>query len=255
MKRIVFIILTLFFSFINMPVDAAQKLTVKEISAVSKDGFNIKATLTYPKVKSQKEFSTVVLLHSLGYNSQWWETLPQELTEKGYAVLAIDMRGHGSSIYNAKLTKISWKSLKNSAYAKYPDDILAVIDAVKAENTRRSFFKNWAIVGADVGASAGVLASDKMSVRPKTIVMISPVVQTKGLFIPISVAHLDNTDFLAVLGTDDFESKEAASYLNKFAQAEFAEFTSDSKTTGMLMLKNDPGLNKMIAEWISEYLN
>ena len=255
MKRIIFIILTLFLTFINISVEAAQKLTVKEINAVGKDGFNIKATLTYPKIKTQKEFATVILLHSLGYNSQWWETLPQELLDKGYAVLSIDMRGHGASIYNAKLTKTSWKSLKNSAYAKYPDDILAVINAVKAENTKRIFFNNWAIVGADVGASAGVLASDKMDIRPKTIVMISPVVQTKGLFIPISIAHLDSTDFLAILGTDDSESKEAAGYLSKFAQAEFAEFISDSKTTGMLMLKNDPGLNKMIAEWVFEYLN
>ena len=43
--------------------------------------------------------------------------------------------------------------------------------------------------------------------------------------------------------------------LKKFAQEEFAEFTSESRTTGMLMLKNDKSLAKMISEWISEYLN
>ena len=41
----------------------------------------------------------------------------------------------------------------------------------------------------------------------------------------------------------------------KFAQNEFMTFTSESKSTGMLMLKNDKGLSKMIAEWVSEYLN
>ena len=41
----------------------------------------------------------------------------------------------------------------------------------------------------------------------------------------------------------------------KFAQDEFITFTSDSKTTGMLMLKNDPGLAKMLSEWVAEYLN
>ena len=49
--------------------------------------------------------------------------------------------------------------------------------------------------------------------------------------------------------------KEAEKYLSKFAQNEFMSFTSDSKTTGMLMLKNDPSLSKMIAEWVFEYLN
>lgn len=255
MKRFTIIILTLFCLFINTSVQAAQKVVKKEVKAVAQDGFNIEATLSYPKVKNQREFATVILLHSLGYNSQWWENLPNDLLEKGYAVLAVDLRGHGASIYNSKLTKTSWKSLKNSAYAKYPDDVIAVINKVKEENTKKIFFNNWAIVGADIGASTGVLAADKMPVYPKTIVMISPVVKAKGLYIPVSMAHLDGVDFLSISGTDDIMSKDAEIYLTKFAQEEFATFTSDSKTTGMMMLKNDTGLSKMIAEWISEYLN
>ena len=211
--------------------------------------------MTYPKVKGQKEFPTVILLHSLGYNSQWWSDLPQDLLNKGYAVLAIDLRGHGASVYNAKLSKVSWKNLKNSGYAKYPNDVLAVINKVKEENTKRIFFNNYAVVGADIGASAGIIAVDKMEVRPKTFVVISPVVETKGLYIPVSLAHLDGVDFLSVSGTDDFDSKEAEKYLMRFAQEEFATFVSDSKSTGMLMLKNDPGTSALISEWIWEYLN
>ena len=254
MRRIVLFILALFLIFINLSADAAIKTMQKEIEAVSVDGFNMKATLTYPKVKGQKEFQTIVLLHSIGYNSQWWADLPNDLLEKGYAILSIDLRGHGKSIYNAKLGKISWKNLKNSGYAKYPDDILSVINKVIEENTKIKFFNSWAIVGADIGASAGVLAADKMGNDPKTIIMISPVVQSKGLYIPVSIAHLETTDFLVISGTDDTDSKDAALYLSKFAQKEFSLFTSNSKTTGMLMLKNDEGLSKMLAEWISEYL-
>lgn len=254
MRRIVIFILALFLMFINTGANAAQNVVKKDIKAVATDGFNICATLTYPKVKNQREVSTVVLLHSLGYNSQWWEDLPKELLAKGYGVLAIDLRGHGTSVYNSKLTKNSWKSMKNSAYAKYPDDIMAIINQVISENSKKKFFNNWAIVGADIGASAGVLAADKMTVHPKTIVMISPVVKAKGLYIPVSIAHLDGVDFLSISGTDDIMSKDAEAYLAKFAQDEFMTFTSDSKTTGMMMLKNDEGLSKMIAEWISEYL-
>ncbi len=256
MRRIILYILSFFILFTNNPIFATQNIIKKDYDIVARDGFNIKATLTYPKLKNQKEYSTVVLLHSLGYNSQWWSELPNELFNKGYAVLTIDLRGHGNSIYNSKLTKISWKSMKDSAYAKYPNDIVKTIETIKKENAKRIFFNNWAIVGADIGASAGILASDELkNISPKTIVMISPVIKTKGLYIPVSVAHLDGVDFLAISGTDDTDSEEAAKYLSKFAQNEFATFTSDSRTTGMLMLKNDPGLSKMIAEWISEYLN
>ena len=112
-----------------------------------------------------------------------------------------------------------------------------------------------AIVGSDIGASAGVIAADKYPVNPKTIVMISPVVKTKGLDIPVNIAHLDKVDFLSVTGTGETASKDSEAYLRKFAQEEFMSFQSESKTSGMLMLKNDPDLPKMIAEWISEYLN
>ena len=251
MKRII-LILTFFLLFLN-PVLAAS-VVKKDISVQSVDGFSIKAVLEYPKVKNQKEFSTVVLLHSLGYSSEWWETLPKELLDSGYAVLRIDLRGHGRSVYNSKLVRTSWKSMTNSAYAKYPDDVVKVIDYVKSENTKKIFFNNYAIVGADIGASTAVLAADKISYKPKTIVMLSPVVKTKGLFIPVKMANLNNIDILAINGTDDVSGAESAEYLKKFAQAAFMTYTSEAKSTGMIMLKNDTSLAKIITSWIKEYL-
>lgn len=251
MKRII-LILTFFLLFLN-PVLAAS-VVKKDISVQSVDGFSIKAVLEYPKVKKQKEFPTVVLLHSLGYSSEWWETLPKELLDSGYAVLRIDLRGHGRSVYNSKLVRTSWKSMTNSAYAKYPDDVVKVIDYVKSENTKKIFFNNYAIVGADIGASTAVLAADKISYKPKTIVMLSPVVKTKGLFIPVKMANLNNIDILAINGTDDVSGAESAEYLKKFAQAAFMTYTSEAKSTGMIMLKNDTSLAKIITSWIKEYL-
>lgn len=255
MKRIVLCILALFLVFTNSSVLAAQNYTKKELKTVSADGFNIISTFVYPKVQQQKEFSTVVLLHSLGYNSGWWGSLEQELLNQGFAVLSIDLRGHGKSIYNSKLAKVSWKDLKNSAYAKYPEDVLAVINNIKEENTKRIFFNNWAIVGADIGASAGVLVSDKIETKPTAIVMISPVVETKGLYIPVSVAHLDDVDFLTIAGTGDSEAVKAQNYLKKFAQKDFTCYTSPSKSSGMIMLKNDAELSTLISQWLKEYLD
>lgn len=255
MKRFVLSILAFFLFFTNTCVLASSNITKKEVKTVASDGFNIKSTLAYPKNKTQKEFKTVVLLHSLGYNSEWWGSLEQDFLDRGYAVLAIDLRGHGKSIYNAKLTKTSWKDMKNSAYVKYPDDVLKVIDSVKEENTKKIFFDNWVVVGSNIGASAGVIAADRIKVKPKAIVMLSPVVETKGLYIPVSVAQLDSVDFLSVTGTGDNESKEAEAYLKRFAQGNFASYVSPAKTSGMLLLKNDPELSKVISAWVAEYLN
>ena len=166
--------------------------------------------------------------------------MPTLLINKGYAVLTIDLRGHGKSVYNSRLVKNSWKNMKDTAFAKYPDDVIEVINKVKAENTKKIFFENWAIVGADIGASAGVIASDKFSVDPKTIVMISPVVKSKGLYIPVSIAHLNGVDLLSISGTNDFMSKEAENYLIKFAQNEFLTFTSAPASINSSTISKQP---------------
>lgn len=252
MKR-VFTILTFFLLLINTAAYGAG-IVKKELSVPSVDGFNIKASFMYPKVKGQKEFPTVVLLHSLGYSSEWWETLPKELLAEGYAVVMIDLRGHGKSVYNSALARVSWKSLTNSAYAKYPDDVVKVLDFIKTENSKKVFFNNWAMVGADIGGSTAILAADKISYKPKTVVLLSPVVSTKGLYIPVVLANL-NMDIFSISGTGDAAGHEAQDYLKKFAQAGFVTYTSEARSTGMIMLKNDNSLAKIITGWIQEYLN
>lgn len=252
MKRLIFI-LTLFLFFINTSVLAAEKITKQDLKVVTKDGFSICATFEYPKIKGKAEYSTVVLLHSLGYSSAWWETLPQELLNEGYAVLQIDLRGHGKSVYNSKLVRVSYKSLTNKAFSRYPTDVIQVIEYIKNEN-KRVFFDNWAIVGADIGASAGIIAANTLSYKPKTLVLISPVTKAKSLYIPVHFAELENVDTLSISGVNDMVGLSTQNYLKKFAQSTFTEYTSESTSTGMLMLKNDKSLTKVITGWIGQYL-
>ena len=70
MKRII-LILTLFLLLINTIANAATNTVFKEITATSVDGFTMKGYLEYPKIKNQKEFPTLVLLHSIGYSSDY----------------------------------------------------------------------------------------------------------------------------------------------------------------------------------------
>lgn len=252
MKKFI-IILTLFIFILNCSCVYSANFVTKDYKVLTKDKFTIVATLKYPKIKEKKDFHTVVLLHSLGYSSEWWGTLPDDLLSRGYAVLTIDLRGHGESVYNAKLTRTSWTKLTNTAFAKYPDDVISVINYVKNEN-KRTFFNEWAIVGADVGASTGIIAANKIEYKPKTIVILSPVVNAKGLFVPVKLAELNNIDILSIVAEKDFQSKKADAYLKKFAQSTFAEYTASSTASGMIMLKHDQFLGKIICSWIDEYL-
>ena len=254
MKRLI-IILTSFFIFINgLTADAASKYTTKDYKVQAADGFSLNATLKYPNDKKKTEFNTIVLLHSLGYSSEWWETLPDDLLDKGYAVLTIDLRGHGKSVYNSKLVRVSWNSMKNQAYKKYPQDVISVINYIKTEN-KRQFFNHWAIVGSDIGASTAICVANEIQYKPQTLVLLSPVVNAKGIYIPVKLAELAGIDILSIAGNNDKNAVNTYEYLKKFAQSTFALYISESKVNGMLMIKNDTELSKIITSWISQYLH
>ena len=85
--------------------------------------------------------------------------------------------------------------------------------------------------------------------------MLSPTVQSHGLYIPVKLAELGNVDILSISGTNDNASVTANEYLKKFAQAEYATYTSSSRSTGMLMIKNDRTLASIISAWVAQYLN
>ena len=63
MKRICFI-LALFLVLIN-PVFSASSFVKKDLSVQASDGFTLKATLEYPKVKGQKEFEIYLRKRSI----------------------------------------------------------------------------------------------------------------------------------------------------------------------------------------------
>ena len=252
MKKL-FLLIILFFTSLTYAFASDVKAVVREYKIAASDGFGIDATLKYPKIKGQLNYSTVVLLHSLGYSSEWWENLPDELLNNGYAVVTIDFRGHGKSVYNPKLARVSWKSLTNKAFSKYPDDVISVINHIKNEN-KRVFFDNWAIIGSDLGADTAIFVANEIPYKPKTIVMLSPAVSIKGLYVPVKLAELGNIDLFSIIGASDINAKEANNYLKKFAQYTYAEYVSESTATGMLMIKNDSSLTNVITSWINQYL-
>ena len=71
---------------------------INEISFLSTDGVPISAL--FGASESAERVPTVILLHDLGGNKEVWLTTTDlfiDLLERGYAVVAVDMRGHGQT--------------------------------------------------------------------------------------------------------------------------------------------------------------
>lgn len=247
----------LIFSFLTLVIISAQcsfaKAINKEIEVQTKDNHIIKATLSYNKTDGKTKYPTVVLLHSLGYSSLNWEKLIPVLNDAGFAVLAVDLRGHGKSVYNSNLQQKSWVYFSPKAYQKFPSDVVTIINEA-AKQSKKVSLDNMAIVGADIGANTAILASKSLTKKPKALVLISPTMNFKGLYVPIVLSEIGTIPILSMASNQDKYSIQQEKNISKFSQGAFFVKNYSRGGMGMLMLKSNPTMPYDITKWLMKYL-
>lgn len=255
MKKLVILIITLAFLtplFAWSATPKKNKVGYLDITYETKDHFVIKSKLFYPAQK-KTVYPMVVMLHSLGYASSYWMPLPKQLVDSGVAVLLIDLRGHGASLYDSNFKIKSWRYYNNETFKKYPEDVLEILRYV-AMTYKDISVSDYVIVGADIGANTSILVSEKLYNKPKGLVLISPSQNFKGLYTPLSLANLGSIPIMAVASKSDRYSYSEALTLKKFAQAQYDLKVYPRGGTGMLMIKANPSMSSDISKWILNLL-
>ena len=241
-----FILIGMAFSLLTAPTQAAQPPV--HVESVVKDGSIINGDVYYPDVK-KKKYSAVLLLHSLGYNSAKWAPFAEAIADAGYAVITVDFRGHGRSVYTSKLNRQSWINYKRTVFQKYPDDVLAFLKTVKEEHPLISF-EEWGIVGADIGSNTAILVAEKAKNKPKTLVLVTPHESYKGLFVPLAIVEMGPIPILTISSTTDRACLVEQEKLKRYAQAEYVIKNFPSNTTGMLMVNVNKKVRNLIINWL-----
>lgn len=224
-----------------------------DIEFETKDGFLLHGKLALPKEKRAK-YPLVVLLHSIGYSSKYWGNIQPQLTQAGFAVLSIDFRGHGASILDTNFRKKNWLYMSDKSYLEYPSDILSFLVYVN-DNYKNVSISHMSIVGADIGANTAILVADKLKVKPKVLILISPSIKFKGLYTPIALANLGSIPIFVDVSSKDTYSKGQANYLKRFAQGRFEVKVYPNGGIGMLMLKVNNGMERDIVAAIVGQFN
>ena len=225
---------------------AKSPYTTKAIEVQTADNHIMKAKVMYPKPPKNVKgvsYPTVILLHSLGYCSTQWGTLPESLLKQGYAVLLVDLRGHGTSCKDAKFRIKSWTYFTEKTYKKYPSDVIAIINQTK-QTTKRVSFNNYSIIGGDIGANTAVLVAQKMFPKPKSLVLLTPSVEMKGLTIATlhgvsAISDIGNAPIMVMCSKNDKYSINQENLLKKFVKGQYIVNNVDTNKNGMLIVRND----------------
>lgn len=259
MKKFIIAILTIMFVFSAQTVFAAQAkatktkkaYTEREFSVQTRDGHLIRSYLSYPKTK-MNGYPTIIMLHALGYNSTYWISLQEKFNARGYAVLRIDLRGHGKSVYDKSFHQRSWRLFKNKDFEQYPNDVVQTIQYAEKQ-TKKPSFVNYAIIGSDIGANTAVIVARKMKIKPKALVLMAPSLEFKGLYIPVVLTEIGKMPILALASKTDKYYMDQQIRLARFAQGTFDVANAENGNSGMLMLKQHPEYQNSIVTWVEQY--
>lgn len=214
----------------------------------TKDEFTLVGDF-YPSRVKDKKMPLVFLLHSFGGKSSDWGPLPQKIVEGGYNVFALDLRGHGRSVYNANLRYRTYKQFTSDVWAKFPKDVLEVINYLKDTYSKVDYTKI-IFVGADLGANAAVLAGDELKPRPIKMALISPAQIFKGLYIPIVISNYPNTPMLILASSSDTHFANQAKMLSRFIQSAQTIKLYPHGGSGTILLKRNPSAYDDIVKFI-----
>jgi pimeloyl-ACP methyl ester carboxylesterase len=112
----------------------------------------------------------VLLLHGFGEDRSVWEPLKQRFLSSGWAVMAVDLRGHGQSTTQNQETIHPTPAWRTDS-RQFPLDLEPAVNWLKSQP--RLDGQKIVVIGSDIGADLALLASGRFS-SVRTAVAINP---------------------------------------------------------------------------------
>jgi len=189
----------------------------------------------------------ILLVHASGTNRKAWGELPAALARAGYRVVAIDLRGQGSS--PGASAAAGDPSVLETDPSLAPADLRAGLAWLRA--APGADVSRLGVIGAGVGANLACVASGLGLTR--TAVALSPDRDRAHLLAGHRPLHMQSLLLLATSGDPGRETEARRLYLEARQPKDVHVFTGTGET-GEAILAARPEAVDMILEWLRRTL-
>lgn len=201
------------------------------------DGVNLVGTF-YSPGNIPPPWPGAILLHMLWGDRTSWDDYARQLASAGYAVFALDMRGHGETG-----GAVNWDLAEN--------DIQRVWDNLSTKANIDP--ERMALVGASIGANMALVAGANES-EVRTVVLLSPGLDYGGVKTEAAMVEYGDRPVLIAASEDDTYSANSSYNLEENAQGEVRLVVYQDAGHGIHMLAGDTGFGELIIEWLDANL-
>jgi dienelactone hydrolase len=243
MKReiILFFILVILIPFGCLAQPEGERVKLK-----TEDGFTIIGTYYVP---AGEKLPSLILLHMLGRTRSDWEQFAKRLKKEGYAVLSIDLRGHGESTDQ----KGKDRSYRDFSEEEWRDTVKDIQAATKFLRRKKEIDPDKiSIIGASIGANLALNYAD-LDKKIRALVLLSPGLNYRGVKTKEAVKRYGARPVLLVASKDDRGSFNAIDELGKLAKGnkKLVKYKKAGHGTRMFG-KESPDLTNAIINWLKE---
>ncbi|MBN2303497.1 MAG: alpha/beta fold hydrolase [Anaerolineae bacterium] len=213
-----------------LPTDATLPLVIS-----AGDGLVLQATLYGAAVRPAPG---VLLLHMESRDRTSWDDLPERLQARGYAVLVIDQRGHGSTG-----GAVDWALALDDIRAAMSQ--LAELPGINPAQI--------AVIGAGIGANLGLNACVDTA-GCVGAVLLSPGLDTRSITTADAMARIGFRPVLIIASENDANNPADSITLNGLATGPHELILYPAAGHGTDMFAAEPGLADRLIDWLAAQL-
>jgi pimeloyl-ACP methyl ester carboxylesterase len=213
---------------------------------VTEDGVEIMGSMWMPE---GAKAPAVILLHMLGHNRGDWNGFAEELLKDGYAVVSIDLRGHGESLHTTDGKTLNYKAFSDSDYQNMVKDVAPVLQFLRDD--RRVDSNRIAIIGASIGANVAlrVAASDP---QVAAVVLISPGKSYHGVTTEPAMIEYGKRPSLIIASNEDAYAATSSQRLRDIAQGDSNLIMYKNAGHGTQIFDTEPDMGEQIVKWLGQ---
>ncbi|HTM68103.1 MAG TPA: alpha/beta fold hydrolase [Candidatus Binatia bacterium] len=187
-----------------------------------------------------------LLLHMMPATKESWEPLAAALAGRGFATLAIDLRGHGESVVGEGGEKLDYKAFDDAAHQAKVFDVDAAMRWLAEQGTPAS---RTALVGASIGANLAIAWAAAHPEVPAAVAL-SPGLDYHGVTTEAAAKAMPREQKLLLAASDDdgysFESVQTLAEADPNAEVQRLSAAGH----GTRMFEARPDLLEYVVEWI-----